>query len=401
MSQQVAARARRAAQVRRAPDVHDVVGRPHRRRAVPGQGRDPVRPGRRRRRHGRDRPRGGLRRADRLRHGRHLDRRVALRRRIRARLRDRGRGRAHARADDADPHGRGRRRLDPAFRRRALPRRAGFGRRQSRAEMLPPRRAARRHRRQRAWSASSSRISSRRFSGRTRTSRSTPTRCAPPSPNSPNEVGDGRSPEEVADGFIKIAVENMANAIKKISVQRGYDVTRYALNCFGGAGGQHACLVADALGMTTVLIHPFSSLLSAYGMGLADIRATRQQAIEEMRLREALEDAGGHQADAARESRRGRRSGDGRRLRREVRMRSAGVRPNAACVCSSLRGRRCRRRVGGPRTLRCRLPTLAARRGGSTLRQVGERSSSRGRGGRSARRQGRGRGQGVPARRSR
>ena len=94
-------------------------------------------------------------------------------------------------------------------------------------------------------------------------------------------VGGGRKPEEVADGFIKIAVENMANAIKKISVQRGYDVTRYALNCFGGAGGQHACLVADALGMTKVLIHPFSSLLSAYGMGLADIRSTRQQAIEE------------------------------------------------------------------------------------------------------------------------
>jgi 5-oxoprolinase (ATP-hydrolysing) len=91
----------------------------------------------------------------------------------------------------------------------------------------------------------------------------------------------GREPEEIADGFIKIAVQNMANAIKKISVQRGYDVTRYTLNCFGGAGGQHACLVADALGMTKVLIHPFSSLLSAYGMGLADIRATRQQAIEE------------------------------------------------------------------------------------------------------------------------
>ena len=95
------------------------------------------------------------------------------------------------------------------------------------------------------------------------------------------QVGDGRTPADVADGFIRIAVENMANAIKKISVQRGYDVTRYALNCFGGAGGQHACLVADALGMTKVLIHPFSSLLSAYGMGLADIRATRQQAIEE------------------------------------------------------------------------------------------------------------------------
>ena len=94
------------------------------------------------------------------------------------------------------------------------------------------------------------------------------------------EVGGGRTAEEVADGFIRIAVENMANAIKKISVQRGYDVTQYALNCFGGAGGQHACLVADALGMRTVLIHPLSSLLSAYGMGLADIRATRQQALE-------------------------------------------------------------------------------------------------------------------------
>src|ERR1039458_4026845 len=97
--------------------------------------------------------------------------------------------------------------------------------------------------------------------------------------NLAQKVGD-KTAEEIADGFIKIAVENMANAIKKISVQRGYDVTRYALNCFGGAGGQHACLVADALGMTRVLIHPFSSLLSAYGMGLADIRATRQQAIE-------------------------------------------------------------------------------------------------------------------------
>ena len=97
--------------------------------------------------------------------------------------------------------------------------------------------------------------------------------------NLAQKVGD-KTAEEIADGFIKIAVENMANAIKKISVQRGYDVTRYALNCFGGAGGQHACQVADSLGMTRVLIHPFSSLLSAYGMGLADIRATRQQAIE-------------------------------------------------------------------------------------------------------------------------
>jgi 5-oxoprolinase (ATP-hydrolysing) len=95
------------------------------------------------------------------------------------------------------------------------------------------------------------------------------------------DLGGARSAEDIADGFIRIAVENMANAIKKISVQRGYDVTRYALNCFGGAGGQHACLVADALGITTVLIHPFSSLMSAYGMGLADIRATRQRAVEQ------------------------------------------------------------------------------------------------------------------------
>ena len=93
-------------------------------------------------------------------------------------------------------------------------------------------------------------------------------------------TGDERSPMEVADGYLKIAVENMANAIKKISVQRGYDVTGYTLNCFGGAGGQHACLVADALGMTKVLIHPFAGVLSAYGMGLADIRALREKAVE-------------------------------------------------------------------------------------------------------------------------
>ncbi|MDW6020807.1 hydantoinase B/oxoprolinase family protein [Mesorhizobium sp. BAC0120] len=92
------------------------------------------------------------------------------------------------------------------------------------------------------------------------------------------EIG-GKSPEEVAEGFITVAVENMANAIKKISVQRGYDVTRYLLNCFGGAGGQHACLVADALGMESVLIHPFSGLLSAYGIGLSSVFASRQQAL--------------------------------------------------------------------------------------------------------------------------
>ena len=94
-------------------------------------------------------------------------------------------------------------------------------------------------------------------------------------------TGDARSAMEVADGFLRIAVENMANAIKEISIQRGYDVSEYTLACFGGAGGQHACLVADALGMTRVFIHPFAGVLSAYGMGLADIRVMRERAIEE------------------------------------------------------------------------------------------------------------------------
>ncbi len=93
-------------------------------------------------------------------------------------------------------------------------------------------------------------------------------------------TGDTRTPVEVADGFLKIAVENMANAIKHISVQRGHDVTRYVLNCFGGAGGQHACLVADALGMKRVLIHPLAGVLSAYGMGLADLTTLRELAVD-------------------------------------------------------------------------------------------------------------------------
>jgi 5-oxoprolinase (ATP-hydrolysing) len=88
------------------------------------------------------------------------------------------------------------------------------------------------------------------------------------------------TPEEVAEGFLKIAVINMANAIKKISVQRGYDVTEYILNCFGGAGGQHACLVADALGMSKIFLHPFAGVLSAYGMGLADVCAMREIQVE-------------------------------------------------------------------------------------------------------------------------
>src|SRR6185436_2249526 len=93
-------------------------------------------------------------------------------------------------------------------------------------------------------------------------------------------IADGRSPEQVAEGYIQIAVGNMANAIKHISVQRGHDVTQYTLCCFGGAAGQHACLVADALAMTRVFIHPLAGVLSAYGMGLADQVAMRSQALE-------------------------------------------------------------------------------------------------------------------------
>jgi 5-oxoprolinase (ATP-hydrolysing) len=93
-------------------------------------------------------------------------------------------------------------------------------------------------------------------------------------------TGETMSPEAIAEGFLTIAVENMAKAVRQISIQRGYDVTRYVLACFGGAGGQHACLVADALGMTKVMIHPFAGVLSAYGMGLADLRLIREATVE-------------------------------------------------------------------------------------------------------------------------
>src|SRR5882672_9794065 len=93
-------------------------------------------------------------------------------------------------------------------------------------------------------------------------------------------TGDTRTAEQVAEGFVEIAVGSMAEAIKKISVQRGHDVGGYTLCCFGGAAGQHACLVADALGMTRIFIHPLAGVLSAYGMGLADTVAMRQRTVE-------------------------------------------------------------------------------------------------------------------------
>ncbi|MBW4659560.1 MAG: hydantoinase B/oxoprolinase family protein [Drouetiella hepatica Uher 2000/2452] len=93
-------------------------------------------------------------------------------------------------------------------------------------------------------------------------------------------IQEPRSPEQVAEGFLAIAIDKMANAIKKISVQRGYDVTEYTLCCFGGAGGQHACLIAEALGMKQIFLHAYAGVLSAYGIGLADLSTIRERAIE-------------------------------------------------------------------------------------------------------------------------
>ncbi|QKW05418.1 hydantoinase B/oxoprolinase family protein [Streptomyces sp. NA04227] len=94
------------------------------------------------------------------------------------------------------------------------------------------------------------------------------------------DTGDARTPEQVAEGFVRIAVANIANAVKRISVQKGHDVTRYTLTTFGGAGGQHACKVADSLGIRSVLVPPMAGVLSALGIGLADTTAMREQSVE-------------------------------------------------------------------------------------------------------------------------
>ena len=141
-------------------------------------------------------------------------------------------------------------------------------------------------------------------------------------------VQTGRPAQEVAEGFIDIAVQQMANAIKKISVARGYDVTRYTLQCFGGAGGQHACLVADALGMVRVLVHPLAGVLSAYGMGLADQVVIREQAVERLldaSLVPSLDDQLQAVATVAQEELAQQQAGAGQlRLLRRVHVRYAG-----------------------------------------------------------------------------
>ncbi len=136
-------------------------------------------------------------------------------------------------------------------------------------------------------------------------------------------------PREAAEGFLRVAVANMANAIKQVSVQKGHDASRFALQCFGGAGGQHACLVADELGMETVFIHPYAGVLSAYGMGLADQAVLREQAVELPWSGEALqrvEAVAAELGEAARSALLGQGADPARvSLRRSVHLRYAGT----------------------------------------------------------------------------
>src|SRR5208337_5311663 len=212
----------------------------------------------------------------RLRHGRYLHRRVALRGRVRARVRDAGRRGAAARADAGHPHGGRGRRLGAALRRQPVP----GGADSAGADPGPAC-----YRRGGPLTVTDANVLLGRiqpdyfpkvFGPRGDApldAEITKTGFEDLSEQIAGICGDDRGPEQVAAGFIEIAVANMANAIKKISVQRGYDVTEYVLVVFGGAGGQHACAVADALGMTRMLIHPLAGVLSAYGIGLADIIA--------------------------------------------------------------------------------------------------------------------------------
>ena len=277
-----------AADGARAAVFHAVQRRAHRRAALPGQGLDPVRA----RRAAssawcRTVARRGLRQGDRLRHGRHVHRRLALRgESLRARVRDARCRRAHARPDDVDPHHRGRWRLDPALRRPEVPRRPGVRGREPGSRVLPARRAAHGHRLQRDARQDPARL----LPARVRARRGRAARRASSWRRKFDELrARGRAAPlasraggaAVAEGFLRIAVANMANAIKFISVQRGYDVTEYTLACFGGAGGQHACLVADELGHEARL-HPSASRACCRRSGWVSptSRAMREQAFE-------------------------------------------------------------------------------------------------------------------------
>ena len=246
--------------------------------------------------------RGRLRAHHRLRHGRHLDRRVALRRRVRARVRDAGGRRAHARADDEHPHRRRRRRLDPALRRRALPRRAGVRRRQPGPGVLPARRAAHRHRRQRDARARSSRSTSRRCSGRNGDEpldAGVVRRAS--SPSWPRRSATGRAGRRSPKASCRSRSATWPTRSSTSRCSAATTSPRYTLCCFGGAAGQHACLVADALAMKRVFIHPLAGVLSAYGMGLADQVAIRQQAIEARLDADLLNEIESRLADDARD----------------------------------------------------------------------------------------------------
>ena len=204
---------------------------------------------------------------------------------VRARVRNRGGRRAHARADDGDQHGRGGRRLDPAFRRRALPRRPGLRRRRSRPGLLPPRRPADRDRRQclRRQDPAGA------FPGDLRPGRRPAARCRRRAreirrAGRRNRAAPPASARDAASRWPRASCASRSPTWRTRSsrsrCRRATTPPRFALQCFGGAGGQHACLVADALGMETVFIHPFAGVLSAYGMGLADQTVMREQAVE-------------------------------------------------------------------------------------------------------------------------
>jgi 5-oxoprolinase (ATP-hydrolysing) len=243
-------------------------------------GKDAVlRPGRGHRRHGGHGESGGFRASRGLRHGRHLDRRVLLRRQLRARGRGAGGGIAHPRPDDAHSYRGGGRRFDLPVRRHAIPGRAGS------AGAVPGPACYRRGGPLAVTDCNLllGKLQPDHFphvfgpDGDQPLDRdAVERRFAELTAHVHAATGRAVSPEEAAEGFLRIAVANMANAIKAISVRRGHDVTRATLACFGGAGGQHACLVADALGIDTVQCHPLASVLSAYGMGLADRRAVRE-----------------------------------------------------------------------------------------------------------------------------